>query len=43
MLLRVLLPDLECMLEERDQQVVVEPVPWAVHMVWEVIQPPSLI
>jgi len=33
MLLRALLPDLECTLEERDRRVVVEPVPWAGHMV----------
>ena len=40
MLLRALLPDLVCMLEERDQQGVVVPVPWAVHMALEVIQLP---
>jgi len=33
MLPRALLPDPGCMLEERDQQVVVELVPWAGHMV----------
>jgi len=33
MLLRALLPDLGCMLEVRDQQVMAEPVPWAGHTV----------